>query len=96
MGLAQGPGLLLMHSVATGVGIVVAGDLGQGSGPATAIALVGDRPGQVLAGWAGLPGGIGRQRNGQGAGARRGARGGTGMRHYQAPGRIRFIMPEFL
>lgn len=94
MGLAQGPGLLLMHSVATGVGIVVAGDLGQGSGPAAAIALMGDRPGQELAGWPRLESGIGRQGDQQGGPARWG--GGTRCRvgHQMAPERSRNSIVE--
>jgi hypothetical protein len=61
VGLAHGPGLLLMHRIAAGVGVVVTRDLGQHGTVAPTLALVGGGPGQKLAGWPWLASCIGRQ-----------------------------------
>jgi hypothetical protein len=70
VGLAQGPGLQLMHGAGFPAGIMVTCDLGQFGSMAPPIALMRPGPGEVFAGRAVLAGGIGRQ----GQGHRRQAR----------------------
>ncbi|MEB3354844.1 MAG: hypothetical protein VKM34_11540 [Cyanobacteriota bacterium] len=61
MGPAHSPGLELMHRISGWIEIVVTGDLRQFGAVAQTIALVRAGPGQKFAGWAQLPGSIGRE-----------------------------------
>jgi hypothetical protein len=63
MRVADGPRLLLTEGIATGVEIVVAGDLGKIGSMPPPLALVGFGPGKVFASRTRLASGVGWQRN---------------------------------